>query len=147
MTAAAISRSIPKPAPLITEDLPKLSVPERIEDHTWSFYGADTQYGTHGLHTYLAAMIPPLAHRLIENYVPSKGSVLDPFCGGGAVLVEAVLSGRTGTGGDINDLAVLILKAKTTFIGKSEILEAYEYVMRCAKVYDGEPPTSPRAPL
>jgi len=138
---------MPKPAPLITEGLPKLPVPETIEDYTWSFYGADTQYGTHGLHTYLAAMIPPLARRLIENYVPPEGSVLDPFCGGGAVLVEAVLTGRRATGGDINDLAVLISKAKTTYIERSQILEACQYVLQKAREYNGRALAFPKIAL
>jgi hypothetical protein len=80
----------------------------------WDFRGSDTQYGTHGIHTYVAAMIPQLAKRLIEEYTPPRGKVLDPFCGGGSVLVEAVNSGRPAIGRDVNRLAVLISKAKTT---------------------------------
>ena len=80
----------------------------------WDFRGCDTQYGPHGIHTYVAAMIPQLARRLIENYAPADGIVFDPFCGGGAVLVEAVNSGRPAIGRDINPLAILIAKAKTT---------------------------------
>ena len=60
----------------------------------WEFRGHNTRYGTHGMHTYVAAMIPQLARRLIEQYAPPNGVVLDPFCGGGAVLVEAVYRGR-----------------------------------------------------
>ena len=83
--------------------------------------GQDTQYATHGLHTYVAAMIPALARTLIDAYVPRKGSVLDPFCGGGAVLVEAIRSGREAVGRDINDLAVLVSRAKTTHVRADEI--------------------------
>lgn len=82
----------------------------------WDFRGCNTQYGTHGIHTYVAAMIPKLAQRLIERYAPPNGVVLDPFCGGGAVLVEAVRSGRPAIGRDVNELAVLISNAKTTHI-------------------------------
>ena len=82
----------------------------------WGFRGCNTRYGTHGMHTYVAAMIPQLARRLIERYAPPKGVVLDPFCGGGAVLVEAVHGGRGAIGRDVNELAVLISKAKTTHI-------------------------------
>lgn len=138
MTSRVSARNMPKPAPLITEGLPKLPVPEKVEDLSWSFQGVSTQYGTHGLHTYLAAMIPALARRLIEEYVPPGGSVLDPFCGGGAVLVEAILAGKAATGGDVNDLAVLISKAKTTYIEKSKIMGAYCYVAEQARNYKGE---------
>lgn len=80
----------------------------------WDFRGHDTQYGTHGIHTYVAAMIPQLARKLIERYVPHGGPVLDPFCGGGSVLVEAVREGHPAIGRDVNQLAVIISKAKTT---------------------------------
>src|SRR3972149_11083405 len=62
-----------------------------LRDREWDFRGSDTQYSTNGLHAYLAAMIPELAAKLINTYVPRKGGVLDPYCGGGAVVVEAVL--------------------------------------------------------
>lgn len=110
-----------------------------VHDGTWDFNGVDTQYATHGLHTYLAAMIPQIAHRLIEMYVPPQGSILDPFCGGGAVLVESLLNGREAAGRDINDLAALISKAKTTYLPPSEIAATRMRVLEQALEYDGEP--------
>jgi len=112
---------------------------EFLHDDTWDFNGVDTQYATHGLHTYLAAMIPQLAHRLIEMYVPPRASILDPFCGGGAVLVESLLNGRHATGRDINDLAVLISKAKTTHVPQAQIADTRAVVLEQALHYRGEP--------
>lgn len=81
----------------------------------WDFRGCDTRFGVHGIHTYVAAMIPQLAGRLIDEYVPADGALLDPFCGGGAVLAEGVRRNRNAViGQDVNPLAVLISKAKTT---------------------------------
>lgn len=94
---------------------------QRIETKDWDFRGCDTQYGVHGIHTYVAAMIPQLANKLIALFAPEKGRVLDPFCGGGAVLAETVLSGRTAIGRDVNELAVLISKAKTTYLPEEEV--------------------------
>ncbi len=88
--------------------------------HDWDFRGCNTQYGTHGIHTYVAAMIPQLARRLVDMHIPEKGTVLDPFCGGGAVLVESVASGRGAIGRDINPLAVLISKAKSAQVDTVE---------------------------
>lgn len=59
----------------------KLSDFKPKEDNSLNFQGIDTQYSTHCLHTYLAAMIPALARRLIDSYVRPGGTVLDPFCG------------------------------------------------------------------
>lgn len=106
-------------------------------DGVWDFASQDTQYSTHGLHTYVAAMIPALARRLIETYAPVNGSVLDPFCGGGAVLVESIRSGREAIGRDINGLAVLVSKGKTTHISADKILDAGTKILAKAKEYDG----------
>ena len=95
----------------------------------WDFRGCNTQYGTHGIHTYVAAMIPQLAKRLIDRYAPVSGTVLDPFCGGGAVLVEAICSGRTIVGRDVNELAILISKAKTTHLDEMRVKTATEIIL------------------
>ena len=103
----------------------------------WDFAGHDTQYSTHGLHTYVAAMIPALARRLIDMYIPTNGSVLDPFCGGGAVLVETIRSDRPAFGRDTNHLATLVSKAKTHFISQDDIsLHGYQ-VLKNAENYNG----------
>ena len=103
----------------------------------WDFAGQDTQYSTHGLHTYVAAMIPALARKLVDAYAPKHGTVLDPFCGGGAVLVESVRSGRAALGNDINALAVLVARAKTAYIPAPEIRAAGRRILAQAEKYDG----------
>jgi 23S rRNA G2445 N2-methylase RlmL len=110
-----------------------------LPDGTWDFQGEDTQCSTHAIHTYVAAMIPALARKLIETYVPPGGSVLDPFCGGGAVLVEAISSGREAVGRDINNLAVIVSKAKTTHIESEHISKMGAQVLEQAKHYNGPP--------
>ena len=95
----------------------------------WDFKGCDTQYGVHGIHTYVAAMIPQLARGLIDHYALPDGPVFGPFCGGGAVLAEAVLSGRAAIGRDVNELAVLISRAKTTRISESDSTAALERIL------------------
>ena len=108
----------------------------RIRD--WDFRGYSTQYGVHGIHTYVAAMIPKLAGQLIDDYVPCGGTILDPFCGGGAVLAEAVASDRAAIGRDVNDLAVLISRAKTTPVPSTESFLALRRVV--ASIEDVAPP-------
>lgn len=80
----------------------------------WDFADANTQYSIHGLHAYPARMPPQLARRLISEYSDFGDLVVDPFCGSGTVLVEASLAGRRSIGVDINPLAVLVSKGKTT---------------------------------
>ena len=82
------------------------------------------------MHTYVAAMIPQLARRLVDEYVPPGGIVLDPFCGGGAVLAEAVGTMRSAIGRDVNELAVLISKAKTTHVPEHIALTELNYIVQ-----------------
>ena len=90
-----------------------------------NFNGVETQHATHSIHPYVAAINPPLAASLIKHYVPKGEVMLDPFCGGGGVLVEAILQGRRATGCDINPLAVLMSQAKTTHLPSSQTLHIY----------------------
>lgn len=92
------------------------------------FKGESTQHATHALHPYVAAINPPLSRKLIETYVPLGESVLDPFCGGGGVLVESLLSGRKCGGFDINPLGTMISKSKTTWLDQSKIEKEYKVI-------------------
>ncbi len=80
------------------------------------FAGVETQYSMHAVHPYVAAINPPLAAELIKHYTNEGDTVLDPFCGGGGVMLEAVLAKRRATGYDVNPLAVILSKGKTTFV-------------------------------
>jgi DNA modification methylase len=68
----------------------------------------------HGFHTYPARMHPATAARLVRSFSDSGDTVLDPFCGSGTVLVEAVIAARRAIGVDINPLAVRVARLKTT---------------------------------
>lgn len=90
----------------------------------WSFAGEDTKYLTHGFHPYPARMVPLIAKRVIEMFATRDDDiVLDPFCGSGTVLVESMVHNRNSIGFDINPLAVLIAKAKTTPIDPKKLRE------------------------
>jgi DNA modification methylase len=65
---------------------------------------------THGFHAYPARMHPDAAAAVIAA---CPGPVHDPFCGGGTVLVEAMLAGRQATGTDLSPIAVLVAAART----------------------------------
>lgn len=93
------------------------------------FRGIDTQRATHCIHPYVAAINPPLVCALTEHFVPKGGSILDPYCGGGGVLVEGIINGFPVTGNDINPLAISISKAKTTYLPKDITKAFFERVM------------------
>jgi DNA methylase len=67
----------------------------------------------HGFHSYPARLHPLTAAGLIESLVPGRGTVADPFCGCGTVLVEARRLGKKAIGVDLNPLAVRLSRFKT----------------------------------
>ena len=67
----------------------------------------------HGFHTYPARMHPTTAGRLIRAATAPDALVLDPFCGSGTVLVEAMIAGRRAAGTDLNPLAERLARLKT----------------------------------
>jgi DNA modification methylase len=67
----------------------------------------------HGFHTYPARMHPATAGRLVRAATERGALVLDPFCGSGTVLVEAMIAGRRATGTDLNPLAERLARLKT----------------------------------
>jgi hypothetical protein len=115
-----------------------------LYDVDLSFAGCDSQYSLHALHTYVAAINPPLAKKLIETYVPQGESILDPFCGGGGVLLEATLNGRPNAGGDVNPLSVILSKAKTTYIEKSILSKAYNEIIELTGKVNGDTTVNPQ---
>lgn len=100
---------------------------KRVIDHGWDFRGQNTKTYTHGFHTYPAMMIPQIAGRLIDLYGKSAKNILDPFVGSGTVLVECMLRKhiRIGIGIDLNPLALLMSKAKTTPLKPSILLQTH----------------------
>ncbi len=75
----------------------------------------------HGFHAYPARMHPVTAARLVGGFTEAGQTVLDPFCGSGTVLVEAMLAGRNAVGTDMNPLAVRLASLKTRPHGGEEI--------------------------
>lgn len=82
-----------------------------------------TQYLTHSFHPYPHKLLPQLARALIQEYSNENDIILDPFCGSGTTLVEASLLNRNSIGIDLNPLACLISKVKTTKINIPQLKE------------------------
>jgi len=81
----------------------------------WDFADSTDPALIHRLHPYPARFIPQIPRELIRLFGPGDGSlVLDPFCGSGTTLVEALRAGRPCVGVDLNPLAGLLAKVKTT---------------------------------
>ncbi|MBI2664366.1 DNA adenine methylase [Candidatus Woesearchaeota archaeon] len=101
-----------------------VTIKEMQRDSTWDFATADTKEFTHCFHSYPAMMIPQVARKMLKIYGKQDSSLIDPFMGSGSVLVEGMLHEpiTSAYGLDINPLAILIAKTKTTPI-KPQLLE------------------------
>jgi 23S rRNA G2445 N2-methylase RlmL len=62
--------------------------------------------------------------------------VLDPFCGSGTVLVEAILAGRRARGTDLNPLAVRLARLKTSFLDEPSRTVTVAEAARIAGIAD-----------
>jgi DNA modification methylase len=87
---------------------------------------------THAIHKFPGKFIPHVPRWAIGTYLGSTTGkvVLDPFCGSGTSLVEAHLSGHMAFGLDIDPLARLISKVKTTVIDAALLEQATQEVER-----------------
>lgn len=91
-----------------------------LSEVDWTFADADTREHVHGIHPYPAKFIPQIPRSLIQALHPKDGSsTLDPFCGSGTALLESILLGIPAIGIDVNPLAVLISRVKTTPLNES----------------------------
>jgi len=122
---------------------------ESLRNVDWSFASADTSGLTHGIHPYPAKFIPQIPRTLIRAlYTGENGLVLDPFCGSGTTLVEAIAAGLPCAGIDVNPLATLIARVKTTPLsfdssGQIDTVAANaEFIFRSGAPVD--PPAIPR---
>lgn len=84
-------------------------------------YSRDFLNGAHGIHKYTARMTPPISRYLIEKHSAKGELVFDPFCGSGTTLLEAHLFDRRTIGIDLNPLATLISKVKTTQLDDNKL--------------------------
>ncbi|MBC8185008.1 DNA adenine methylase [candidate division KSB1 bacterium] len=94
---------------------------DNLKKVDWDFAQAKTNGTTHSFHPYPAKFIPQIPLTLIKELSYKGDTVYDPFLGSGTTCVEANALNRNAIGNDVNELAVLISKVKTTPIDIEKI--------------------------
>lgn len=91
----------------------------------------NVSYLTHNIHKYPAKFIPQIPRWAIKKYLKEDNKlVLDPFCGSGTTLVESLLTSNNCVGLDVDPLALMISKVKTTIIDSQELLKTKDNLIK-----------------
>ena len=87
----------------------------------------------HDFYRYPARFSPIFAREAIKTFTRPGDFVLDPFCGGGTTLVEALSLGRRAAGMDVSSLATFLARTKTTPISVHDKREIAAWVSALEK--------------
>jgi len=92
---------------------------------------------THFIHSYPAKLLQQIPYFFLNNTVFSKEQdiVVDPFCGTGTVLLEASLAKRNAIGVDVNPLAALIAKTKTSKVDIIDLKQELDNIKKLFEIY------------
>lgn len=83
---------------------------------------------THSLFRFPAKLHVPVVRWALNTYGRKGSLILDPFTGSGTVQVEALVKGVSSVGIDVDPLACLIAKVKTTPINPKRLLRTLERI-------------------
>ena len=97
-------------------------------------------FATHWIHRYPAKMFHRIPRIILQAVAGSRPmNVLDPFCGSGTVLLESILSGHDAIGIDVNPMAQLISRVKTTPIEPAHLSRHLRYIKdRALRITEGQ---------
>jgi SAM-dependent methyltransferase len=88
-------------------------------------------------------MHPAVARAIVESFCEPGARVLDPFCGSGTLLVEAMAAGRRALGVDLNPLAVRLSSFKarlwTARHAQAILEQAHRVAERAQRARHGAP--------
>ncbi|MEY9462196.1 DNA modification methylase [Bradyrhizobium ottawaense] len=105
----------------------------------WNFGSRKSHSDIEGVHPYPAKFITEIPRTLIECLPLPKGTaILDPFCGSGTTLVESQRAGIPSFGVDLNPIACLMSRVKTSAVPPS-IRGVLDVVLRNAQIGDDAP--------
>lgn len=85
----------------------------------------------HATYRYPARFSPEFAREAILAFTSPRDLVVDPFCGGGTSVVEAVSLGRRVFANDLSPLAAFITDARTTFYQPTDFRSVEKWVKEC----------------
>lgn len=76
---------------------------------------------THGFYRYPARFGEAFVREAVNKFTAPGDLVIDPFCGGGTTIVEALSRGRRALGSDVSPLALFVTRIKTTPLSERQL--------------------------
>ena len=98
------------------------------------FQNHKSGYSSHNFHSFPAKFPPQLPAKFILDLTAPGEMVLDPMVGSGTTIIEAFFTGRKGIGFDIDPLALLISKVKTTNLNVEELTGHLKSILKNAQL-------------
>lgn len=121
-----------------------MSIQERLEGIDWSFQARVKAPLIEAIHPYPAKFIGDIPRSLIETLpLPKDTGILDPFSGSGTTLIEAQRAGLPSVGIDLNPIACLIARVKTSPLADGFIETVEEITARARNIRSLLPPKIP----
>ena len=106
----------------------------------WTFMQREKAPAIEAIHPYPAKFIGEIPRALIETFpVPEGSAIFDPFCGSGTSLLEAQRAGLPSIGVDLNPIACLISRVKTSPTPERLVEAAAEIVEGARAIKEVEP--------
>lgn len=107
-----------------------------MKSRRFSFEQRGSERFTHYLFRYPAKFHPPVARALIEKFSSPGDLVLDPFCGSGTLLVEAIPLARQAIGIDVDPVATFASRVKTMRISTVQLRKSAERVLNALATHE-----------
>ncbi len=105
----------------------------RVLSEDLDFHSTDSGYASHNFHSFPAKFPPQIPYVFINRLTDPGDVVLDPMSGSGTTVLEAYISGRKGIGFDIDPLAIMISRVKTTSLVQEKLIELSHRILENAR--------------
>lgn len=103
---------------------------------TYIIHQSNPNSFTHGMFKYPCKFIPEIPKWAINKYASEGDIILDCFAGSGTTLLEANVNGYDAFGLEIDFIAKLLIKVKTTKFSKKKLENIKQIFNECIKILD-----------
>jgi len=107
-----------------------IALAARLASVDWDFKVRVVQHEIEGVHPYQGKFMPDLPGAFLAVVpVPAGGVIMDPVCGSGTTLAEAQRRGKETLGVDLNPIACLMARVKTSPLS-ANVLQSADFVVQ-----------------